>query len=229
MSDHPDLWIAPSHLLLLHGTSSVVTARLLDKREALRAPFLTNSHALARRYADEAVEELGGEPVVLGALVRTQALDVDWARSLERGRGARCIADVPAEALRLNVNEHTVLGDHRPVRVPCRTRCFAHRDSRGGFRHVHSTEVAVRLCGNERIHPVWASPAEPEGAAYWGWCERKSGRISMIQRGRQLFEMCFPSGSAASEARGEGIAVPLAVSERELAPEHEPGAAAPGG
>ena len=54
-------------LTLLHGTSSA----LLEKASAgLQSPFLTDSRQTALYYAQEAVDEAGGDPVVLQVRVR---------------------------------------------------------------------------------------------------------------------------------------------------------------
>jgi len=61
---------------MLHGTSSTRLATILE--EGLRPAFLTCDESVARYYAEVAVEEEGGDPVVLAVDAPEDALQVDW-------------------------------------------------------------------------------------------------------------------------------------------------------
>jgi len=63
-------------LRLLHGTSSAALPGI--RVSGLKSPCLTDHQKSAEYYAQEAVEELGGEPVILAVVVDTAYLQADY-------------------------------------------------------------------------------------------------------------------------------------------------------
>ena len=80
-------------------------------------------------------------------------------------------------------------------------RLFAH-EIRGTYFHFGS-RFFVEI--HQMSHPIVEVDliVDPEGR-YWGWLRTGTDTPTMIWPTRMQFDMCFPYGAQAEEARGHG-------------------------
>lgn len=87
------------------------------------------------------------------------------------------------------------------------------------LRHVYGSRCAVELAGSAEVIEVTVSLGGPKYA--WIDARQDDPKPSMIWGHQNLFEMCFPNGSAAAEKAGQGVAVRVDVRPKEKAVEGE--------
>ena len=75
------------------------------------------------------------------------------------------------------------------------------------------SQVRMRVDDTEPIYEIdIVKTTEPTHESYWGWIDNY-GEITMIRTNAQTFGMCFTYGVAAEEAKGNGKAIRVDITE----------------
>jgi len=96
---------------------------------------------------------------------------------------------------------------------------YAHRDGKGGFRHVFGRKAQVAMTGPAEIVPVTVTIVPEPDNTHWAWLDYVYGEWNnlaptMIWESLFQLEMCFTYGMQAEIDLGRGIPVTLLVQER---------------
>ena len=106
------------------------------------------------------------------------------------------------------------------MNAPDQKDYYAHRKERpdGTVHYFHASPRRSWVALFEMPEPIvtvsvraWREGDAP--SSYWGWIATGKDHYTLVWPLEDLLEMCFPMGTAPSEARGEGRKVHLVVTE----------------
>lgn len=103
----------------------------------------------------------------------------------------------------------------RPFRIPAVLPPGAYTDMHaelrdGKYEHFYPTAFAVRMCSPRGpVHAVRVRP--DDNGTHWGWWDAERQHFTMIWGSRLQVDVCFPGGSDANEAVGNGLVCRLGV------------------